>query len=293
MNLKCLFFILLSQIVFSQTSGILKDSLNHNPIPYANIWIKNTLKGGTTDENGKFSFNDLHPADTLIFSSLGYQEKVMNANQSMEVFLVPSIVELQEVIVTNLKETNSITISEYEKAKKKRELLSTSIGFQYSIAKYFPYLKSYSKTPFLNKVNFITSNNLKRTSSIKISVVEANSNGKPSTNFLAKNLVIDIDKGLKESTVELLNERITFSKNGIFIFIDRLYIDDNKLKNKYYTKNSDLIEYSFQPAIGLSRNTGNKNTWWYFGGNWFSPSEISQKFAFANREAAINLHLTN
>ena len=52
--------------------GLVADSASHRPIPYVNIIIKHTTKGTTTDKNGYFTLL-AQPADTILFSFIGYQ----------------------------------------------------------------------------------------------------------------------------------------------------------------------------------------------------------------------------
>lgn len=48
------------------------DSATHRPIPYVNVIIKHTQRGTTTDQKGYFSVSAA-PADTLVFSFVGYK----------------------------------------------------------------------------------------------------------------------------------------------------------------------------------------------------------------------------
>ena len=78
MKLKFLFFILLiSSSLLAQKgtiSGTLTDKdMNNEPLPFANVQLKGTTIGTTTDENGKYSLNVEAGNHTLQLSFLGYE----------------------------------------------------------------------------------------------------------------------------------------------------------------------------------------------------------------------------
>ena len=71
-------FVALSQVLIAQNKGTLKGLLtdketNNEPLPFANVVIKGTTIGATTDFDGKYSIKV--PAGTHIvqFSFLGYK----------------------------------------------------------------------------------------------------------------------------------------------------------------------------------------------------------------------------
>ena len=76
-------YILLSQkekappvIPMIQLCGNVLDSLTQVPLEFANVYIKNTSRGNTTNIDGNFNFKIASNSnDTLIISYIGYQEK--------------------------------------------------------------------------------------------------------------------------------------------------------------------------------------------------------------------------
>lgn len=63
-------------ILFGQTTikGLLSDN-NGKPIPYANIYLKNSGDGATSDSSGRFEFQTmLKDSQTLLASSLGFKQ---------------------------------------------------------------------------------------------------------------------------------------------------------------------------------------------------------------------------
>jgi TonB-dependent starch-binding outer membrane protein SusC len=92
--------------VFAQESGKHKvtgrviGAMDNNSIPGANVIIKGTTMGTTTDMNGNFSI-ELNENDILIISYIGYvtEEVSVGTNTSIEVKLVEDISKLDEVVV--------------------------------------------------------------------------------------------------------------------------------------------------------------------------------------------------
>jgi hypothetical protein len=55
--------------------GTVTDSETGEPMPGANVVVKNSESGTTTDASGRFSMDNLRAGDTLVFSFIGYQSK--------------------------------------------------------------------------------------------------------------------------------------------------------------------------------------------------------------------------
>lgn len=295
--MKKIFFLILIIIIpnlsSAQISGTVKDSLTNEVLPFVNVWIKGKFIGGTTDQNGNFTIEQSKENDTLIISYLGFEKKEINAKKGIVIFLKDKPEELEEVIIVPMKAELEFEVNSYKRAKKNREYLSSGKGFQYSVAKYFPNKSDYKKTPFIKEVNFVTNNALNESVAIKINILKADKNGRPTENHLLKNYITNAPKGVNEISVDLITEKILIPNNGFFVVLERLYIEKNRLPNKYYKKNKNLIEYSYQPTIGMVNNDENKNTWWYFGGAWNSINELQKRFTFDIKDIAVNIKLTN
>src|SRR5690554_2246432 len=90
--------------------GQLIDEELTEPIPFANVIIKGTTIGTTTDLDGKYSIEGLEPGTyTIVFSYLGYQTKEISGvevseGQSTQVIatLASSAADLDEVVITTV-----------------------------------------------------------------------------------------------------------------------------------------------------------------------------------------------
>ena len=98
-------FLTVPIFAFSQevVQGTITDD-NNLPVPGANIVVKGTTNGTTSDFDGNYQITvDDFPA-TLVFSSLGYASKELQVNggSNLDVTLEESVMGLEEVVVSGL-----------------------------------------------------------------------------------------------------------------------------------------------------------------------------------------------
>ena len=93
-------------------SGVIKDA-NGQPIPGANVVIRGTTRGTTTDSQGRYTLSDVPANARVQVSSIGYlsKEQTLSAGQtSIDVSLAEDVSNLEEVVVsglaTNVKRSN-------------------------------------------------------------------------------------------------------------------------------------------------------------------------------------------
>lgn len=112
MKSKLLFFLflLVGQVIYAQkgtVQGLLTDKeMNNEPLPFANVMIKGTTIGTTTDENGKYELSVDAGNHILVMSFLGYETIEtpiqIKANQTITINKTLSAGEgmmLQDVVV--------------------------------------------------------------------------------------------------------------------------------------------------------------------------------------------------
>ncbi len=130
----------MSQLFVAQDKGTLKGLLtdkemNNDPLPFANVFIKGTTIGSTTDFDGNYSFKVPEGNHTVIFSFLGYKsiEKafIIKAGETVVLNQVMSAEEgvaLDDIIITatTSKEKESALLIEQKKAV----IIKESIGAQ-------------------------------------------------------------------------------------------------------------------------------------------------------------------
>ena len=123
-------FLVLGQLINAQSKGTLKGTLtdkeaNNDPLPFANVLIKGTTIGTTTDFDGKYSLEVPAGSQIVMFSFLGYKtiEKPFTivAGQTITIDQLMSAEEgvaLNDVIVTTTtsKDKASALLLEQKKA---------------------------------------------------------------------------------------------------------------------------------------------------------------------------------
>jgi hypothetical protein len=113
------FFLLLPALALGQgrLTGVVQDSVTHQPLAFASVFLANTTLGVTTTEQGTFAFATV-PAGTydVVASYVGYRLarqtiKVSDAPQQLTLRLAPTANQLGEVVVR----PNPRSASDYQK----------------------------------------------------------------------------------------------------------------------------------------------------------------------------------
>ncbi len=97
---------------FAQIKGKVYDETGKT-MPGVSIIIKGTTTGTTTDLDGNFSV-DAKKGDVLVFSYIGYQKQEITVNKTdktLSVYLVPAIVNMDEVVVMGYSNKTKTEIS--------------------------------------------------------------------------------------------------------------------------------------------------------------------------------------
>ena len=144
----------LSHFTFGQITGKVLDESGH-PMPYVNVWIKNSFIGATTGGNGNFTIDRAKSGDTLVVSNLGYEKVELVAKKENEISLQQKIEELDEVVIIPMKQRTEHFVNSFRKIKKNRHWYNN--GF-YSLARFYEHKKEYANTPFVKQISFVTNN---------------------------------------------------------------------------------------------------------------------------------------
>lgn len=85
----------------TKVTGKVTSSEDGSPVPYANIAIKGTTKGITSNENGEYSLDKVSKDAILVFSSIGFKdiEVAVNGRTLINAILTPDSQALEEVMV--------------------------------------------------------------------------------------------------------------------------------------------------------------------------------------------------
>ena len=99
-KILALFFMAYSGAQNIDISGNVQDGTGF-PIPGANIIIKDSSKGTTTDFDGNFALSDVASGATISVSYIGYVTKniVVTSNKKLTIQLEEDLAQLEEVVV--------------------------------------------------------------------------------------------------------------------------------------------------------------------------------------------------
>ena len=267
---KILLFIIIltSTVTYCQKSGIIKDSLTNEPIPFVNIWIENENIGTTSNENGKFILPSYSGYKNLVFSAIGYKTKVINSNLTdLKIILIPEIIELKEIVIISKNQTSEKTIGKFNKSK---------INFYFAgsikpwiIARYFPYNQDYDKYSHLKTIKFLTKSDVKD-SKFNLRFYSIGKNGEPENYIYNQNIFGIAKKGKSITEIDISYLNIQFPKTGFFIAVEWLILEQNKHEYKY-TKEHSREKYngiSYEPSFGIEPGNNDENCWIYNQGKW-------------------------
>lgn len=123
--------LLFSAIGFAQNKGtitgiVLDKEVDNTPLPFANVFIKGTTIGTTTEFEGNYSFQVSPGTYTLVFSFIGYQTievpnvivssgKTTTVNKTLSASEGVSLSEIQ-ITASNNKESETALLTEQRKA---------------------------------------------------------------------------------------------------------------------------------------------------------------------------------
>lgn len=121
-----MFILIVSTFLWAQetkVNGIVKDSLDQSPVPFANIAFKNSSVGTISSVDGHFFLSTKQKVDTLIVSFIGYKTQEIpvrrGAYQQITVFLKQDNISLDEVVVLPGKNPAIVLLEKIIKNKKK------------------------------------------------------------------------------------------------------------------------------------------------------------------------------
>ena len=283
--------VLITFSVSAQIKGIVKDSLTGNPIPFVNIWVQNENIGSTSEENGTFFINVNAKGKKLIFSTLGFEKKIIMASEVLDVNLKPAAYLLNEVIISKSIGTKSIEIG-----KDKNEMYQAFDNGPKIDTKFFPYLSSYKKTQYLKQISIYTDSKIDE-AFIKIHFYNVDSNGFPGEELLDKDFVVTVKKGTRTNRFHLAKFNLKFPKKGLFVGFEKLMIEKNKVEKTVIDSNTKLtqIQKTYYPFV-LYNYVEREFLYTFSGGKWSrktkgNDSDSSGKMMI--NEPVITLILTN
>lgn len=284
--MKSIFFLLLASFpIFAQVQGIVKDEAG-NPISYANISVENQNLGTTSEENGTFSLKISKDAN-LIFSALGYEDKILKSIEAKEVILVKKIFEFEEIVVESRKKTKKATIGKYSGEKLDYTLGNTGSDNTHILAKFIEFSEQIRQHPYINSIEF-QSNSQVDNAMLRIRIFDVDENGIPTEDVVNEDILVTVKKGKRNNTVDLSKYQIKIQEEGIVIGFEYLKLEQNKHFKNFVNETPEQRQKNFSYEPGILCFLG-KNKIRYFNKDR-SPKKSEIK---GNIEIALKISLTN
>lgn len=253
-------FILLFLFTISATAqikGVVRDSITKEPIAYAAIVYENTEIGTNANEKGEFELTKLESNFIINVSCLGYKTKTLQISNSNEIYLSPKQEVIQEVIISNRKNTSEIIVGKYKNSSV--SFGSTKPGIIY--AKYINYNNEVANHPFIKKIQFSTRSMVKN-AKLKLRFLSVNQNKELIGDIIFDEIIVMVKSGTHNNVVDLEKYNIIIPKEGIFIGFEILIIEENKYEY-FYTKQGETEKHkqiSYEPSI-MAYEAKETNIW--------------------------------
>ena len=234
---------------------------------------------------------DCDKEDTLIFSALGFEKKIISAKEAKKVILNESSIHLEEIIIVKKygTKTREIGLSD----SKMYQSFENSPRLD---VKFFPFEPSYKKTRFL-KTLIINAESRIENAVLKIHFYKVNEKGLPGEEMLNKNYIVSIKKGTSKNIYDLGDFNLKIPEKGMFVGFEKLLIERNKIEKTLidYNTNKTIVQTIFYPTI-MYDYIERELSFSFNGGKWESKqtkNEFSSKKKDKVYEPAINLILSN
>jgi hypothetical protein len=203
-------------------TGIVKDAKTHEPLPFVNVGIVGKSIGTVTDDAGNFKARLTGDgADILKVSMVGYQSRaysvadVAKANGALSVELIPDVINLKEVKVTNRKWKTGIlgntTKSQGTNAGFKNNVLGYEIG---------GIIKTKRTPTFLKRFNAsISQNTLSDSVRLRLNIYSVK-DGLPDQNLLSQNILTTVKNGQQSVSIDLNPYNIMIDDDKFFVSLE-------------------------------------------------------------------------
>ncbi|MEC4004027.1 hypothetical protein OX283_005125 [Flavobacterium sp. SUN052] len=264
MNKLVFFFFLIFNLTYSQVKYSIYDSQTKLPISYANIW-KEKMLYISTDSLGEFVVKDKDLKDNFKITAIGYNDTIIQLNEN-NIYIKSSKILLDEVRIIKRKNEKAVKIG---KAKRG----DTVYGVQYDAkngkcAKYF--LNQNDGITFLNKIKFVALTSDKNRI-VNLVFYSVGINGEPKEILNTENKIIQFKKGNHTIEVDVCDLNIEFPKEGIFVVIQHLLLEQNKNYAKPYYPNA----FVYEPCIWVDYCDEYKDTWYFKDDKWEKNNRFS------------------
>lgn len=252
-------FIFIASISFSQKKYYLKDKKTNEPIAYANIWQSNKIIS-TSDSLGVFILDSINVmSNKYKITSIGYKTIENIKLTGINIYLETEFTVIDEIVISK-----NIRNKKHKIGKLRNGDVGICAEMNKDISQIAKYFKNETKSTMfhLEKIKFksICSD---KNRIISVSVFSLDKSGLPYEILNRKNIIYKFNKGHNTNEINLSNEKILFPEEGIFIVLNYLFLEENKVYNK-----NNLNWYHYEPSIDANYINGYSDSWYNLNGEW-------------------------
>ena len=276
------------KIFFGQLiiSGRIIERTAKNPIPFANIWIKDVNIGITSNENGFFSLktDSIYINKSILISSIGYKDTLIQIDKlESEIELIPKIYELSEIIIIP-KKRNELIINDLSDAEFPGGIMNDTTP--QIVGRYFPYEKKNANYKYIKSVIIYSRDSRKGKLNLRLCSFDT-TNVLPIKELVHENIIIETKSSLfyREKPVEIdLSEfNLILPENGILVGIEWLIIPENRYKVTFNSSNKKITKTMYAPSLCATIDKQGC-VYKYIKGTWLKPrkNKIKSDYKWAN-----------
>ncbi|MFN8209204.1 MAG: carboxypeptidase-like regulatory domain-containing protein [Bacteroidales bacterium] len=307
-------FIFISTNIESQTieiSGQIINANDNEPLPFANIMVKNHHLGTTSDENGYFKIvpGDSLIKDSLLISYIGFTSRhiCINSQISGPIKLVPYNIAINEVIVKPQLKSNKI--DNFIENEFKQNDCSVRYSPQDNPeglwipyrpmeptveALYFP-SKNDETNPYQIKEVWLAVTNYKdKPSNFSLHLYYANESHLPEKDLLNESIIVEVKNKRDLIKLNLEKYNLKMPSNGVIVGFELLILDNNKI----VSQDKSGREYElYSPYLNFTIEKEEQSFLLYTKGEWIQTIQkiphFTKKNTFLYYKPAISLVLQN
>lgn len=233
--------------------GQVVDAVSLKGLPYVNVVLEEQHKGISTDAQGRFAFvlKGVYSSASLKFSYVGFETRKLKLSDldSRVVKLQPGVDDLETVYLYNITGENSKKINDF-RGKESIGLGNFSGGqFPSMVARYYARPKKFTAACFIEEIEvrfFSTDIKMNRKSKFRLRILNVGEDGEPSGDLLTEDLIIEREDHRAKAKIPLLKYKISIPKEGFFVAVEHLFIEENKyIEKKDYRvyRETDTLHY--------------------------------------------------
>ena len=253
--------------VQAQVNGVVVDEQNH-PITYANVWNMDASAGATTKEDGSFKVEKATAKDEFVISAAGYETLFTPAVEGDTIKMKLTYKKAEGLVVYPEKTLHhTIGNAHYE------NLYFNPGNIPWIYVRYFENTPEIKQVQYIDKA-IVYTRSIVNNATFKLRILKPDANGCPGEDLLMEPIIVSVKRGNKKNMIELLAYNIKLPKEGVFVGVEWLLTENNRLKTQTYVKGELLFE-DFRYAPDLISNRVEKSTAYrYMFGDWISNDQF-------------------